>query len=282
MKKLVLLFSLFVITTTIAQKSLEDYKYVIVPNQFDFVSGKDTYQLNSMTKFYLNKQGFNAYFNDEAPNLPNCEGLFADVLKDKAFLRTKLYVVLKDCKGNEVYRGRAGSSKYKEWKKAYQDALRSSFDDFVMVSRTGIENSMAVSQETSTQETAMKDDGMEKNKRAVDVKTVEPIDKSPAIKKNEEMKPNVVAKNNLPEGKFTTYVKGGRQFLLKESSEGFAFYEKTSGESSGLQFLGKVVKEGTSTLFIDLNENRRDVYVDKDGNMTIFNGDVPENYKVQN
>jgi len=77
-------------------------------------------------------------------------------------------------------------------------------------------------------------------------------------------------------------VKGCMQLLLNYSREGFAFYEKTSGESSGLQFLGKVVKEGTSTLFIDLNENRRDVYVDKDGNMTIFNGDVPENYKVQN
>jgi len=282
MKKLVLLFSLFVITTTIAQKALEDYKYVIVPNQYDFIAGKDTYQLNSMTKFYLNKQGFNAYFNDEAPDLPNCDGLFADVLKDKVFLRTKLYVVLKDCKGNEVYRGSAGSSKFKEWKKAYQDALRNSFDTFVMVSRTDIDNSLTDRQEVSTDEIIMKDHAMEETNRAAAVKSIKPIEKSIVIKKNEEIAPNVIAKNNLPSGKFTTYIKGDSQFLLKESSEGFAFYEKTSGASSGLRFLGKVVREKTNMLFIDLNENRRDVYLDKDGNMTIFNGDVPENYKVQN
>src|SRR5690606_16166126 len=38
-----------------------------------------------------------------------------------------LQVVLKDCNANEIYRSQEGKSKYKEYDKTYQDALRKAF-----------------------------------------------------------------------------------------------------------------------------------------------------------
>jgi hypothetical protein len=110
-----------------AQKSLSDYSFVVVPEKFEFLSKPNQYQLNDMTKYYLAKNGFNTYYFSELPSVDNCDGLWADVASIVGFTRTKIMVVLKDCKGNEVFRGETGTSKQKEYKKSYQDALRNAF-----------------------------------------------------------------------------------------------------------------------------------------------------------
>ena len=51
---LILLFSL--VTSLQAQDKLNNYKYVVVANQFDFQSEPDQYRLNGLTKFLLEKQ----------------------------------------------------------------------------------------------------------------------------------------------------------------------------------------------------------------------------------
>ena len=112
---------------SLAQKSLSDYSFVVVPEKFEFLSKANQYQLNDMTKYYLAKNGFNTYYFNELPSVDNCDGLWADVASIVGFTRTKIMVVLKDCKGNEVFRGETGTSKQKEYKKSYQDALRNAF-----------------------------------------------------------------------------------------------------------------------------------------------------------
>jgi hypothetical protein len=112
---------------SMAQKSLSDYSFVVVPEKFEFLSKPNQYQLNDMTKYYLAKNGFNTYYFSELPSVDNCDGLWADVASIVGFTRTKIMVVLKDCKGNEVFRGETGTSKQKEYKKSYQDALRNAF-----------------------------------------------------------------------------------------------------------------------------------------------------------
>ena len=59
------LIALCIVINTFSQTKLNDYKYVIVPNSFDFLKSKDQYQLNSLTKFLLNKNGFTAIMEDE-------------------------------------------------------------------------------------------------------------------------------------------------------------------------------------------------------------------------
>ena len=43
---------------TFAQSDINNYKYVSVSDRFDFLKTSDQYQLNSLTKFLLNKSGF--------------------------------------------------------------------------------------------------------------------------------------------------------------------------------------------------------------------------------
>ena len=129
MRYLLLLLFVFAFTTnTQAQKVPSDFEYVVVPDQFSFLFEKDQFQLCSLTKFLFNKHGFNAYFATELPNVDRCSGLYADVIRDNGFVWTKLYVELRDCKGNLIFRSIEGRSKLKEYGKAYNEALRVCFE----------------------------------------------------------------------------------------------------------------------------------------------------------
>ena len=113
------------------QKSVNNYKYVIVPTQFDFLSSPDQYQLNSLTKFLFDKYGFKAFLSDE--QLPEdlaknrCLALTATVKNNSGMFTTKNKVELKDCYNNVVYTSTEGKSKQKEYKKAFQEAVRNAF-----------------------------------------------------------------------------------------------------------------------------------------------------------
>jgi hypothetical protein len=120
--------SLFVI----AQKNINNYKYVLIPKSFDFTKGEDQYQLNSITKFLFNKYGYEAYFiGDDMPEdvrIDRCLALSADVVDVKGgFLKTKLEIVLKDCFGAVVMTSKVGDSKLKKFNRAYNEALREAF-----------------------------------------------------------------------------------------------------------------------------------------------------------
>lgn len=135
MKKLLIIFlALGSVTSTFAQKSLNDYKYVIVPYKYDFVNEKDKYQLNSLSQFLFNKHGFDAIMEDA--NFPNdlienrCLGLRSDIIKESGMFVTKLKVQLKDCNGDVVYTTRIGSSREKQYKVAYNIAVREAFKEF--------------------------------------------------------------------------------------------------------------------------------------------------------
>ena len=121
----------FIIVTGFSQSSINDYKYVIVPKKFDFLKEKDQYQLNSLTQFLFNKYGFEAimqgseYPKDLANN--RCLALNSDVTKDSGMFKTRLKVLLSDCNDKVVYTSGIGESREKEYKKAYNLAIREAF-----------------------------------------------------------------------------------------------------------------------------------------------------------
>ncbi|OEJ99440.1 hypothetical protein A8C32_09020 [Flavivirga aquatica] len=121
----------FIVTTVFSQSNLNNYKYIIVPNKFDFLKQKDQYQLNSLTKFLFNKYGFEALV--EGQNYPEdlvrnrCLALRSNVIKGSGLFKTKLNVVLKDCNDKVVYTSGAGESREKEYKTAYNLAIRAAF-----------------------------------------------------------------------------------------------------------------------------------------------------------
>ena len=134
-KTLLISLAFFALTSVFAQQNLNDYKYIIIPNTFDFLKEADEYRLNSLTKFLFEKYNFEALMeNDEV--LPsdysrnNCLGLKADVLKDSNVFKTKLSVQLKNCKNEVIYITSLGESREKSFKVAYNEALRNAFKSF--------------------------------------------------------------------------------------------------------------------------------------------------------
>ena len=100
MKNVILVLSIILgcLTFSNAQSSLNDYKYVIVPKKYDFLKLYDQYQLNSLTKFLFNKNGFTSLIENE--NYPEdlvnnrCLSLKVDVEKLNSLLKTKLVILL--------------------------------------------------------------------------------------------------------------------------------------------------------------------------------------------
>ena len=114
-----------------AQNNVNNFKYVIVPNEYDFQHEPDEYQLNSISEFLFNKYGFTAIMqDDEFPEdleKNGCLALRADVIKDKGVFTTKLHIILKNCSDQVIFEGANGESREKQYKVAYNYALREAF-----------------------------------------------------------------------------------------------------------------------------------------------------------
>ncbi|WP_179345429.1 hypothetical protein [Winogradskyella ursingii] len=133
MKKLLIVFIIFIgICKLNSQESINNYKYVVVPLQFDFQKGQNQYRLNTLIKQLFEQAGFEVYYDNK--NLPKdlfdnrCLALYADVKEaEGAFLYTKVEILLNDCNDNLIMKSREGLSKEKQFKDAYKIAAREAF-----------------------------------------------------------------------------------------------------------------------------------------------------------
>lgn len=130
--------SLLMPTQLFSQESVNDYKYVVVPNQYDFLKEKNQYQLNALTEFLFNKYGYTAFLEDEDFPvdlvLNKCLALYVDVKEQKGgMFKTKLVITLQDCKGEEVYSSTVGESRKKSFDKSYNEALRDAFKSYQLL-----------------------------------------------------------------------------------------------------------------------------------------------------
>lgn len=137
MLKKIIFATIFCLTSVFgfAQKNINNYKYIIVPKQFNFSTTEDQYQLNSLTKFLFNKYGYKAYkVGNEFPkalNSDRCMALTAEVVKENGgVFKTKLKINLKDCNGQLIMASKIGETRVKDYKKAYNIALREAFTTF--------------------------------------------------------------------------------------------------------------------------------------------------------
>ena len=131
---LVTIVMLFVVTLGTAQKnSLNAYKYVIIPEQFDFQKSPDDYQVNSLTKFLFNKAGFEAYLSNEifpqelASNA--CLAVRGIVMNESGMFATKMQIKVVDCYNNVLFITEYATSREKEYKKSYHEAIRTAFEE---------------------------------------------------------------------------------------------------------------------------------------------------------
>jgi hypothetical protein len=147
-------------------EAVNNYKYIIVPLKYEFLSDADQYQINSLTKFLFNKYGYTAFLeNDPFPDdLRNnsCLALTSEVIKAKGgFLSTRLQINLKDCNGKLIVSSKVGKTREKEFKVAYNLALRNAFETFQFYeyAYTAGEEMMTLSSETTNDDLKENNDG---------------------------------------------------------------------------------------------------------------------------
>ncbi|PUZ23823.1 hypothetical protein GA0116948_108112 [Chitinophaga costaii] len=131
MKRYVFLFFSLVSLAGHAQQTINDYKYVLIPEKFNFSKENDQYGLNTVTKTMLEEKGFTTYFDNAA--LPTalagnrCNALTAEVVQKKGLFVTNLTLLLKDCKGNIIFKSKEGKSREKDYEPAFNLALKDAF-----------------------------------------------------------------------------------------------------------------------------------------------------------
>jgi len=115
-----------------AQSDLNGYKYILVPNKFDFQKKENQYKLSSLTKFLFNKEGFVTLIEGE--EVPQdlydnpCLALKVKMISKSNLFSTKVFIGLVNCRDKEVFMSSEGKSKVKEFKKAYHQATRDAFE----------------------------------------------------------------------------------------------------------------------------------------------------------
>lgn len=131
---------IFFCSILFAQSNLNSYKYILVPKQFEFQNSEDQYQLNSLAKFLFNKSGYTVLFTDEQypEDLANssCLAVKAKVNNNSTLFKTKMTIDLLDCQNKIVFSTKEGTSKEKDYKKGYQEAIRRAFVDLEGINYT--------------------------------------------------------------------------------------------------------------------------------------------------
>jgi hypothetical protein len=131
MKAFALLISVLFTVAGYSQKTLNNYKYILVPERFGIFKTDNQYGMNTMTKLLLEDKGFTVYMdNTQLPaNLAanKCNALKAELEDKKGFFVTSVTLVLKDCQGNIIFKSKEGKSREKEWPTAYDEALRDAY-----------------------------------------------------------------------------------------------------------------------------------------------------------
>ncbi|MCE2612946.1 hypothetical protein LVD13_08180 [Flavobacteriaceae bacterium D16] len=161
-----------------AQEDLSSYKYIIVPTKFDTFKKENQYQTSTLIKYLLAEKGFNAVYENAFPAelfANRCLGLTSVLMDESNMFTTKAYISFQDCNEMEVYRTETASSKLKNFKESYREAITKSFQSLrsYTYKPTGEETSITVNFDD-------------------DVKTLEPV---PAIIEMREEKAPEVSEN---------------------------------------------------------------------------------------
>jgi hypothetical protein len=130
MKRLRLaLTSILLMTGLTVFGQLNSYRYIVVPKQFQAFKEQNQHHSSTLVNYLLKEAGFTTYYEGEVPEslAGSCEGLRIALIDESGMLSTKVKFAFEDCRGNEVYRTFEGSSREKELKNGYKEAIEEAF-----------------------------------------------------------------------------------------------------------------------------------------------------------
>jgi len=269
MKNIIFVLAFFIATMSAFAQNLDQYKYIIVPEKFEFSKEVNEYQVNALTKFLFDKYGFEALMKAEEKPLDlqenYCLGLTANVKDNSGLFVTKLVVQLEDCRGSIVFETKEGRSRIKDFKDAHQEALRDAFTDIKELNYEFNPAGVSVSTSSANEE-------QPKVVKGAEVAKTEPNPQPDKI--SEEIKTpttapaEVVVNNPMIENasaKELSFEKDGASYSLRKSDSGYSFYQENSEEPFAV-----LAKSGGENSFIYKSLTRQGVaYFDKEGNLAV-------------
>ncbi|MDC6387229.1 hypothetical protein PP182_00935 [Maribacter sp. PR1] len=133
LRSLLLVLTMLLSNLISAQINLNDYKYIVVPKRFEAFKEVNQYQTSTLVKFLFSERGFNVVYDDALPqdlNINRCLGLLVGLKDDSTMFTTKTSLSLKDCNGVEIFLTMEGKSKIKEYRGAYNEAIKEAMISF--------------------------------------------------------------------------------------------------------------------------------------------------------
>ncbi len=261
---------LFGITSNTFGQDANKYKYVLVPQEFEFLKHPNQYQVNALTAFLLEKYGFDALYEEKIPaNMGLCDVLKVNVHNDSSLFRSKLYITLENCNDEVVFTSKTGSSREKNYKKSYHEALREAFTSFEELQ----EGSVLIKEPVSVAETSVKNEPAEVIIDAVPAANdtqeqaseviVDPVVTSEEIEEATEESsalPEVVQKN-----KNLQFVNGAITYKLVKTPAGYDLYRE--GEPGKF---GTLLKSGGGENYLYSSKNiSGNAFFDTHGNLVV-------------
>lgn len=261
---------LFGITSNTFGQDTNKYKYVLVPQEFEFLKHPNQYQVNALTAFLLEKYGFDALYEEKIPaNMGLCDVLKVNVHNDSSLFRSKLYITLENCNDEVVFTSKTGSSREKNYKKSYHEALREAFTSFEELQ----EGSVLIKEPVSVAETSVKNEPAEVIIDAVPAANdtqeqaseviVDPVVTSEEIEEATEESsalPEVVQKN-----KNLQFVNGAITYKLVKTPAGYDLYRE--GEPGKF---GTLLKSGGGENYLYSSKNiSGNAFFDTHGNLVV-------------
>lgn len=260
MNKVVTIFLFFYCSILFGQNNINSYKYILVPKQFEFQKSEDQYQLNSLSKFLFDKAGYKVLFTDEQyPNdlaSNSCLGLKMVVNNSSSIFKTKMNIELYDCYNKIVFSTNEGTSRKKEYKKAYHEAIRSAFKDLegIDYKYSGVTINKAVSKEKNEKniESKVKIDKVEKKVVAKD-KMV--LNEKKILQSEETIIKSIEGKYKFDNWGESVVSKSGDDFIVVGGDEIFEFAKIYKTSKQGIYIIKWVTYKQPQLLEIDLEGN---------------------------
>lgn len=268
MRKLISIFFLIAVVTTSSAQNINDYKYIIIPESFEFLGEVNEYQLNALAKFLFEEEGYKTIMLTENKpkdlNENSCLGLRTRVLNNSGLFVTKLVIQLEDCYGKTVFTSREGRSREKEFRTAYHEALRDAFESFREIDHNY--TPVVGTSENKAATTAERQPETEISAKSLPEKNMNVDDKMPAQQARPAYKENTE----------NVYTYAGNNFLIKKTEQGFGLFPEESAEPIAML----IETEAGSNFIYNSLTNQGIAYFDPSKNLVVEYFSRTENKKV--
>lgn len=253
-------------------QDLNNYKYVIIPETYEFTGDIDQYQLNSLTKYLFEQEGFTTLMKSEDKpedlRANSCLGLKVNVKDDSGLFVTKLFIELEDCYGKLVFESKEGRSRKKEFKEAYHEAIRDAFSEIEEMEYEYEPVSSPIAEKPADKQ--VEKPQIETKEEAEPIVLVEKgMDEAPPVKNIEDSK--------VEADKTQTYRYSDKNFELRKTNQGLGLYQEGATEPIAIL----IETDGGQSYIYNSLTNQGVAYFDAENNFVVEYYDRQEDKKVK-